>query len=106
MASEREVVRSQVNGLVVGTRARVSMLAQVVGVLWLLEAVDWLVLGQSLDQWGIRPRELSGLWGILFAPFLHGGFGHLLANTVPLIVLGFLTTTRKRMDFYVVAMWS
>jgi len=104
--SDRDLVRSQVTDLVVGTRERAAMVARWTGLLWLLESVDWLVFSGGLDNFGIHPRELSGLWGILFAPFLHGGFGHLIANTVPFILLGFLTSARKRMDFYVVAVGS
>ncbi|MFT4977250.1 MAG: membrane associated rhomboid family serine protease [Myxococcota bacterium] len=104
--SDRGVVRSQVTDLVVGTRTRAVMVARWTSLLWIVESVDWLVLSQRLDQFGIRPRELSGLWGILFAPFLHGGFGHLIANTIPFILLGFLTSARKRSDFYVVAIGS
>ncbi len=55
--------------------------------LWVIEIVDQLT-GRSLDAWGIRPRTLEGLRGIPLAPFLHGGFGHLVANTGPLLVLG------------------
>ncbi|QKT11065.1 rhomboid family intramembrane serine protease [Rhodococcus sp. W8901] len=58
-------------------------------VLYVLEAVD-TVAGNPLDQWGIEPRTLDGLWGVLFAPMLHFGWGHLFANTVPLLILGFL----------------
>ncbi|BDB43794.1 hypothetical protein IWGMT90018_42400 [Mycobacterium kiyosense] len=32
------------------------------------------------------------MWGILFAPLLHANWGHLIANTVPVLVLGFLMT--------------
>lgn len=60
-----------------------------VGVLWLSEIID-TVLNNRLDREGIRPGSTDGLSGILFAPLLHGGFGHLIANTVPLLVLGFL----------------
>jgi membrane associated rhomboid family serine protease len=60
----------------------------VVVVMWLIEVVDAVLLDSRLDQQGISPRSLGGLDGILWAPFLHGGFGHLLANTVPLVVLG------------------
>ncbi|MCB9743235.1 MAG: rhomboid family intramembrane serine protease [Alphaproteobacteria bacterium] len=73
------------------------------GLLWALELVDVLLLGGALDQFGVRPRSISGLWGILFAPFLHGGLAHLLANTVAGVPLAFLTMTRKRMDFWVVS---
>lgn len=57
------------------------------GVMWGLEIVD-LVPGTDLDRWGIQPRTARGLLGIPLAPFLHSGFGHLLANTLPFAVLG------------------
>jgi membrane associated rhomboid family serine protease len=60
-----------------------------VAVLWVSEIID-TVLGNRLDAEGIRPGSTDGLSGVLFAPLLHGGFGHLIANTVPLLVLGFL----------------
>lgn len=58
-------------------------------VLWVLEVVD-LLLGNPLDSYGVRPRSDEGLLGIVLAPLLHGGFGHLVSNTLPLLVLGFL----------------
>jgi membrane associated rhomboid family serine protease len=57
-----------------------------VAVMWVLEIVD--AAGANLDDDGIRPRDADGLLGILFAPFLHGGFGHLFGNTVPFLILG------------------
>jgi membrane associated rhomboid family serine protease len=57
--------------------------------LWAIEFVD-VVLGNRLDDEGIRPRDEEGLLGIVFAPLLHAGWGHLIANTLPLLVLGFL----------------
>lgn len=56
-------------------------------VMWGEEAVDTALNGR-LDRFGIRPRALDGLDGILFAPFLHGGFGHLIANTFPFLLMG------------------
>lgn len=54
--------------------------------------MDWLTHG-SLEDNGIRPLEADGLSRvILFAPLLHGGWDHLLANTIPALVLGFLVT--------------
>jgi len=61
---------------------------------WLLEIGDALIPGRWLDSQGIRPHTIAGLWGILFAPFLHAGFTHLLANTVPFLILGFLVMLR------------
>lgn len=59
----------------------------VAAVMWVVELVD-LVPGTDLDRWGIQPRELDGLVGVATAPFLHNGFGHLIGNTVPFLVLG------------------
>lgn len=60
-----------------------------VALLWLLEGFDSLT-GNQLDGAGIRPGSSDGLGGVLLAPLLHLGWGHLIANTVPLLVLGFL----------------
>jgi len=60
-----------------------------VALLYLVEAFDQ-VGGHRLDRNGIRPLETDGLWGVLFAPLLHANWGHLLANTGPALVLGFL----------------
>jgi membrane associated rhomboid family serine protease len=73
-----------------GLMARAKVLFGFVGVLWVIELFDWLILGGQLDQIGVRPREFEGMWGILLAPFLHGGPGHLLSNTGPLLWMGAL----------------
>lgn len=57
-----------------------------VAFLWLIQAVN-TALDLGLERFGVRPRELSGLPGIVLAPLLHGSFGHLIANTAPLLVL-------------------
>jgi membrane associated rhomboid family serine protease len=62
-----------------------------VALLYAIELFDALS-GQRLDDNGIRPLEADGLWGIVFAPLLHANWGHLIANTVPALVLGFLMT--------------
>lgn len=55
--------------------------------LWLVQLVD-RAPGMDLGRNGIVPRTLSGLDGVLWAPLLHNGSGHLVANTLPFIVLG------------------
>ncbi|WP_249714041.1 rhomboid family intramembrane serine protease [Rhizomonospora bruguierae] len=68
-------------------RAFVAMCA-VVPVLFLIEVID-RGMGQALDvAGGIRPGHLTGLDGVIFAPFLHASFAHLYGNSVPLILLG------------------
>lgn len=59
--------------------------------LYVIELVDSLT-GHRLDENGIRPLETDGLWGIVFSPLLHADWQHLLANTGPALVLGFLMT--------------
>ncbi|MER5493976.1 rhomboid family intramembrane serine protease [Streptomyces sp. NPDC002490] len=61
-----------------------------VAFLWVLEAVD-TALGHSLDSYGITPRIGGELRDVVPAAFLHAGWDHLASNTVPLLVLGFLT---------------
>lgn len=62
-----------------------------VALLYLAELIDQLS-GHNLDRNGIRPLETDGLWGIVFAPLLHANWQHLIANTGPALVLGFLVT--------------
>ena len=61
-----------------------------VALLWVLEIVD-ATTGNPLDEYGVQPRTEDGLVGIVLAPVLHFGFDHLVSNTVPVLVLGFLT---------------
>lgn len=74
-----------------------------IALLWLLEIIDQLFLGSNLDNLGLVPRTTSGLRGILFAPFLHSGFDHVLANTIPLAVLGSLVLLRFGRLFWAVS---
>lgn len=60
-----------------------------IGLLWWIKMIEtWL--GLSFSYLGVHPRTLSGLVGILAAPMLHGSVGHLINNTLPLLVLGVL----------------
>ena len=68
-------------------RLAVALSFAFVGILWLIQLSNWL-LDLGPGNLGVRPREWSGLLGVLVAPLMHGGFEHLLANTPPLIVLG------------------
>lgn len=65
-----------------------------------------IVSNNSIVAWGIHPRSKQGLWGILFAPFLHGSVEHLVANTVPLVILGWLVMLRDSKHFLPVTLLS
>ena len=58
-----------------------------VALIWLVQLLNW-GLDLGLERFGVRPRQWAGLPGILLAPLLHGGFAHLIANSLPLLVLG------------------
>ncbi|MGV1005958.1 MAG: rhomboid family intramembrane serine protease [Candidatus Nanopelagicales bacterium] len=69
--------------------------------MWAIELLDAVLPGEW-DLFGIRPRSLDGAAGILLAPLLHAGFGHLLANTLPFLVLGCLVALDGGRRFWTV----
>jgi membrane associated rhomboid family serine protease len=69
-----------------------------IALLWLIEGIDTL-LNHRLDRFGVRPHRISGLRGILLAPFLHVGWGHLISNTVPLAVLALIIAGQSLVRF-------
>lgn len=64
-----------------------AVVALFVAAMWAVEILDHLP-HTHFDRWGIEPRHLVGLRGIVFGPFLHTGFRHLISNTIPFLVLG------------------
>lgn len=58
-----------------------------VAIMWVAEVIDSLD-SHRLDQYGIVARRFSGLDGVVFSPFLHAGFAHLIGNTIPFLLLG------------------
>ncbi|NJM68453.1 MAG: rhomboid family intramembrane serine protease [Acaryochloris sp. RU_4_1] len=71
--------------------------------LWAIQLIN-AITGDSFLQFGVIPRNLIGLRGILFAPLIHGSFRHLIANTVPFLILGGLVMVRRIMDFFTVSL--
>jgi membrane associated rhomboid family serine protease len=84
-------------------RSQVQILGGFVLLIWITEIVDQLFFRGSLDRFGIYPRSIESLPHILFAPFLHGGYYHVAANTVPFLVLGWLVMLRNRSEFWLVS---
>jgi membrane associated rhomboid family serine protease len=74
---------------------RVIPVLVLVGLMWVSELAD-LLTPLRLDGYGIRPRDLDGLSGIVLSPFLHLGLAHLVANTTGLLVLGGLMALTTR----------
>jgi membrane associated rhomboid family serine protease len=71
---------------------------------WGLQIAD-LVTFSFLDNFGIKPRTLSGIPGILAAPFLHGDFGHLVSNTIPFLMLGSIVLIGGRRLFVAISLF-
>ena len=84
-----------------GLRPLVPVLIML-AVMWLLEIVD-AVLPGDLDGYGIESREVDGLTGVVASPFLHADFAHLMANTVPFLILGSIVALRYPEKFWRIA---
>ncbi len=79
-----------------------TIIASFLGIFWIVEILDVFVFRGQLDRFGILPHSVIGLRGILFAPFLHGGFGHLIANSIPFAILAWLVMLQETSDFWIV----
>lgn len=83
-------------------RSSAGTLGAGLALFWAVWLAD-LVTPGSLVAWGIVPRSLDGLWGVLLAPFLHVNIAHLLVNSISFVLLGAITMIRRRADFWVVS---
>ena len=72
----------------------VVVLASIVALWWTIEILDTHLLGDRLQRNGIQPRQTSGLDGIVWAPFLHSDYGHVMSNTFPFLILSGLIMIR------------
>jgi len=84
--------------------ARFIPILIVVLLCWVVFGINELICSGHLNQHGIVPRHLASLAGILWAPFLHASLAHLLANTVPLLLLGGILCARSPGEFGLVAL--
>lgn len=80
------------------TKQQVTVLSSALGAAW-LSFVATFATGGALLSFGIVPRTVNGLRGILFAPFLHANLQHLVSNTVPFVILGWLVMLRDTRHF-------
>jgi membrane associated rhomboid family serine protease len=68
-------------------RLAVRLALGFVALIWFIQLLNW-ALDLGVEDFGVRPRELAGLPGILFAPLMHSGFPHLIANSLPVLIVG------------------
>jgi membrane associated rhomboid family serine protease len=99
--NETSVERSRRNDE--GFLSRFTPILALVALCWAVFVVNNVVFHTELNQYGIIPRRINSLPGILFAPFLHSSLKHITANSLPLLILGAILCARSKGEFIVVS---
>ncbi len=89
-------VKESDGGLGVAFRTSIGFLA----VIWIVFFIDLYVFGGGLRQFGVRPRDTQGLWGIFAAPLLHADMAHLVSNSLPGALFAGLVAWSSRRLFW------
>lgn len=85
-------------------RARVILFSIIAGSMIVIQIINSMS-NYALDTWGIIPRRIDGLPGIVLTPWLHGSWTHLFANLSGLLILGWLATLHSVSRFCVVSIF-
>lgn len=83
-------------------KPRAAALGAVGTLVWVVSVYALLVDESLLYALAVVPRRFDGLSGVLGAPLVHGSFAHLVANTLPLLILGGMVAVRG-VAYYVTA---
>jgi membrane associated rhomboid family serine protease len=92
--------------LVKELKSQINIISTFIAIFWIIEIVNQIFFGDRLDYFGIIPRNIVGLRGIILAPFLHADFAHLIANTIPFTILAWFVMLQDTDDFFVVSFYS
>ena len=96
---DREIiVPNRATSVTRALKTQAVVLGGTLAVFWAVFVVNTL-LGGALQQLGVIPRTMVGLRGILFAPFLHASLNHIVANSIPFLVLGWMVMLRDERHF-------
>lgn len=85
------------------SKQHLPLMLKIMAGLWVFSIVNFK-LGKPFNILGIRPRRLSGIFGIVFAPFLHADYNHLFFNSIPLFFLGLFTLSMGLQKFVLATM--
>ena len=97
-SGSRVTVDDRVRSVTTTVKTQAVVLGGTLAVFWAVFVVNTL-LGDSLLVFGVIPRTTIGLRGILFAPFLHANLNHIVANSIPFVVLGWMVMLRDQRHF-------
>ena len=86
-------------------KSQAIVLGGALALMWIVFIATWMT-GGALLSLGVIPRNVIGLRGILFAPFLHGSLVHLLANSIPFVMLGWFVMLRDSRHFVPVTLYG
>jgi membrane associated rhomboid family serine protease len=77
---------SELMALVHASQANLPIALACLAVLWVVHLAN-ILTGKRLMIFGIWPRQIAGLPGIVLSPLVHASFEHLFLNSIPLLVL-------------------
>ncbi len=93
---------ANLTALVTAMEVNSYFLLVAIGIMWIINFVNWWVLGSRLNVFGVYPRRIWGLVGVPVSPIFHGHFNHLFFNTFPLFILANLVLLKGYPLFYFV----
>ena len=72
--------------------------------IWVVEIIN-IVTHRFFLQYGILPRSIDGIFGIILHPFIHGSIQHIMSNSIPLFVLGFIVAIEGKFEFFKITLF-
>ncbi|MEH6630360.1 MAG: rhomboid family intramembrane serine protease [Halopseudomonas aestusnigri] len=72
-----------------------------VGLMWGIFFLNWAFSG-SLNNYGLLPRSVYGLPGIITSPFLHADYSHIISNSIPILIMGSFVALEGKWRFWIV----
>jgi len=82
--------------------ADIWLIKYIVAITWAFNLINWSI-GSIFLIFGLWPRKLWGLTGVLFSPILHGNFNHLFFNTIPFVALGIMMLSFGAANFIILS---
>jgi len=95
-------VVNQLNAAGMQLRMHIGFLLSIMAIAWVVQFANAAV-GYRLCVFGIVPRTVLGLFGILFSPWLHGSFNHIFMNSLFFLTMGSMLIIQGKQMFVVVS---